>query len=398
MPSESSPKTTAAPDAAPRVPDPAALASVQALCDLATPYVTGRAVDDLFTAAMRENLAWHRARSPFYARLLESRGFDPAQLRSPADCARIPSIPANFFKRHEVLSVPRDAIVLHLTSSGTTGQKSQMFFDAWSIGCGRRMVDFVYEHRGWVSAEPCNYLLYAYEPLPGMKLGTTNTNTFLTKYAPVNRLVHALRSTGDGRHDFDVFGCIATLQQYEREGLPVRIFGFPAFLFFTLQRMRQLGVPPLRLPAGSLAMFGGGWKGYADQAIEKRALYAAIVEQLGIADDRVGESFGAVEHSIPYIECPRHELHEPIWSRVLVRDVRTLEPLPFGAPGFLSFVSPYILSVPAQSVMMGDLATLHPASECGCGIERPFFRVVGRAGVSKNKSCAVAAAELLRDR
>jgi len=380
------------------VPDPAALASVQALCELSEPYRADAASDQLFVAAMREIVAWHGARSPFYGRLLRERGFDPATLRTPADCARIPAVPASFFKRHEVLSVPREVITTHLTSSGTTGQKSQMFFDDWSFGCARRMVDFVYQHRGWVSAEPANYLLYAYEPTEGMKLGTTNTNRFLTRYAPARDLFFGLRHLGDGRHEFDGFGCLATLERYEREGLPVRIFGFPAFLYFTLLQQRRLGRAALRLPAGSLVMFGGGWKGHADQAIEKRDLYARIREQLGLADERIAESFGSVEHSVPYLECPRHELHVPVWSRVFVRDLRTLEPLPYGQAGFLSFVSPYITSVPAHAVVMGDLASLHPASACGCGTPTPFFRVLGRAGVSKNKSCAVAAAELLRGR
>jgi hypothetical protein len=83
---------------------------------------------------------------------------------------------------------------------------------------------------------------------------------------------------------------------------------------------------------------------------------------------------------------------------VFIRDVKTLAVLGYGREGFLQFLSPYILSVPAQSVLMGDLAILHPGYECSCGIATPFFEILGRAGVSKNKSCAVAAAELLKGR
>ena len=84
-----------------------------------------------------------------------------------------------------------------------------------------------------------------------------------------------------------------------------------------------------------------------------------------------------------------------MWSRVLVRDARTLAPVPDGQPGFLSFLSPYITSVPAHSVVMGDLAVRHPAGSCGCGCPTPWFEVLGRAGTSSNKSCAAAAADLL---
>ena len=117
---------------------------------------------------------------------------------------------------------------------------------------------------------------------------------------------------------------------------------------------------------------------------------------LGIADERIRDGFGSVEHCVPYVECSRHHFHVPAWSRVFIRDVGTLEPLGFGQQGFLHFVSPYMTSVPAHSVMMGDLASLYPGSDCGCGISSPFFVVHGRAGTSRNKSCAVAAAELLK--
>jgi hypothetical protein len=40
----------------------------------------------------------------------------------------------------------------------------------------------------------------------------------------------------------------------------------------------------------------------------------------------------------------------------------------YGQRGFIQFVSPYITSSPAHSVVMSDLAVLHRAEECGCGV------------------------------
>ena len=144
-----------------------------------------------------------------------------------------------------------------------------------------------------------------------------------------------------------------SLLRFADEGLPVRIFGFPSFLAFTLDRMLAAGVPSIELPPGSLVLLGGGWKGNADKQIGKPELYQRIHEQLGIAQDRIRDSFGSVEHSVPYFECARHSMHVPSWSRVLIRSVRTLEPLPYGEKGYLQFLSPYITSAPAQSVLMG---------------------------------------------
>ncbi|GHF53327.1 hypothetical protein GCM10010218_38480 [Streptomyces mashuensis] len=370
------------------VPDPAALAAVQRLCDLTDPYATGPAEDELFATAMAEINAWHAERSPFFRSLYEAT--------AAGEPFRAPLVHANFFKRHEVLSIDRDAVDLHLTSSGTTGQKSQMFFDTWTIRSAQRMVARIFERNGWITPhEEVNYLLYSYQPAPDLKLGTSFTDNYLCDFAPARQVEYALRHTGNG-HEFDPFGCIAALRRFAQDDVPVRILGFPAFLWFTLERMRAMGLPPVRLPEGSLVILGGGWKGHADQQIGKDTFYARVTEQLGVPSDRIRDTFGSVEHCIPYIECAQHRLHAPVWSRVFVRDTRTLEPLPYGEVGFLHLVSPYITSVPAQSVVMGDLAELHPGESCGCELDTPWFVHRGRAGVSRNRSCAVAAAELMK--
>jgi phenylacetate-coenzyme A ligase PaaK-like adenylate-forming protein len=379
------------------VPDPARLAQVQALCELSDPYRAGADVDALFVRAMREISAWHMERSPFYAQVARQCGFDPSALREVSDCFRIPMIPAEFFKQHEVLSVAPSAVAMTATSSGTSGQKSQMFFDSWSVGSARRMVEFLFRSLGWAQSQsPVNYLLYTYEVEHDSKLGTAMTDNFLCSFAPARAVSYALRRTGSGGFDFDSFGCIESLKRYAESGAPTRIFGFPAFLCFTLERMKKLGVAPLRLAPGSLVFLGGGWKGHAEQAVSPEILYALVTEMLGIPSERIRDGFGSVEHCVPYAECRKHRFHVPVWSRVAIRDLGTLAPLGFGQKGFLHFISPYMTSVPAHSVMMGDLASHYPASDCGCGIETPFFVVHGRAGTSKNKSCAVAAAELLK--
>lgn len=382
----------------PSVSDKSKLASVEKLCLLEDPYEINDQTNDLFVEAMKEVLLWHCEHCHFYDDLLNSHSFDPRSIRSISDIEKIPYILANFFKKHEILSIDRNDVFLHLTSSGTTGQKSQIFFDEWTIQSAQRMVDMIYRCYGWITPDsPTNYLLYGHEPEEGSKLGTAFTDNFLCKYAPVNEARYALRYTGDKNHKFDLFGCIEALKKYELEGLPVRIFGFPSFLYFTLKQMEKLGFSPLKLSKDSLVFLGGGWKSHQDKAISKEEFYALASKMLGIPNERLRDGFGSVEHCVPYIECSKHHFHVPVWSKVLIRDVKTLEVLGYDKIGYLNFVSPYITSVPANSVLMGDLAVLHDANDCDCELGTPWFEVKGRAGVSKNRSCAIAAAELLKD-
>jgi len=351
---------------------------------------------EIFLEAMRDCLTHHAKNNDFFGRYLQEAGFSPADLKTEDDLKNIPFIHANFFKKYEVLSVPREEIVEYATSSGTSGQKSQMFFDQDTFDFGNSMIENEFRYYGFLSQELTNYLLFTYEPAETSKnLGTAKTDMGLLSYAPVNDTFFALRYNGQG-HDFDVYGTIRALEEYEAQGLPVRIFGFPSFLYFTVRQMKETGHRPLKLNKNSMTMLGGGWKGYADKQIRKTELYAMVEEMLGIPEQNCRDGYGSTEHSVPYFECPKHHFHIPIYSRMLIRDVETLEVLPYGTPGFANFITPHLLSVPAVSVLMGDMAVLHPAEECGCGIRTPFMEIIGRAGTSKSKSCAITASELLK--
>lgn len=377
------------------VPDVLKLSNVQELCDQNEPYKNFNMNDELFLKAMKEISSWHMEKSEFYRDLAKSQNFSLSDLVSMEDCLKIPHLWAHFFKSNEILSIPNRDVFLHLTSSGTTGQKSQIFFDEWTIRSAQRMVDAIFDNYNWITPDiKNNYILFSYQTEESSKLGTSYTDNFLCKYAPVNEVFTALKFTGSGGHEFDVFGTIEAFKRFADDAMPVRIFGFPAFFYFALDRMKKLGLPPLKFHKDSLVFLGGGWKGHADKQIEKNDLYRLAEEMLGIPNERLRDGFGSVEHCIPYVECAHHEFHVPIWSRVFIRDVATLKPLGFNQPGFLHFISPYITSMPAHSVIMGDLASLH--ENCKCGLNTPYFKILGRAGVSKNKSCALAASELLK--
>lgn len=377
-----------------QVPNLDELSSINKLCLMETPYLDSSGIDDLFMAAMRENVSWHYGRNSFYKKLVDSEGLKVEELSTIEDLSKVPYILSNFFKYHEVKSIDDEDVYLHLTSSGTTGQKSQIFFDEWTIKSAQKMVDSIFKSYKWVSEEKTNYLLFTYEPEEGSKLGTAYTDNFLCKYAPISEVKYGLRYLGKGEgHKFDVFGCIEALKKFEEMGQPVRVFGFPSFFYFTLSKMKELGMEPLKLNKKSLVFLGGGWKGHQDKAISKSEFYSLCEEMLGIPNDRLRDGFGSVEHCIPYIECEKHNFHIPIWSRVLIRDVESLEVVPDGEIGYLNLISPYITSAPANNILMGDLAIKR--SDCDCSLNTPWFEILGRAGISKNKSCAVAASELI---
>ncbi len=375
---------------------PKELSSVQALWAHEDPYDL-EGTDEIFTDAMRQVLRWHAARCPFYADWLRRNSFDPDSLKDVSDLPRIPPLHANFYKTHVIKSRPDEEFVLTLTSSGTSGQKTQMFFDEWSINASDKSADVQFAYYGRVTDVPSEFMMYSYEPAPGVNTGTLRTRQMMRRYAPEHDLEYALKFNGSG-HDFDLFGSIKALKRFEEGGRPVRILGFPAFLYFTLERMREMGYPPLKLNPDSLVMMGGGWKGFVDKQLSPQEFRDYIHDRLGLPHTCCHETYGAVEHGVAYTDCDNHHLHIPIYSRAVIRDPETLEPVEDGEKGFMNVISPMNTGVPVPSLLLGDMAVKHPAGSCGCGNPAPWFEILGRAGTSRNKSCAIAASEILRRR
>ena len=380
------------------IPDPAALGAVERFCGVSDPYRSDAETDALFVAAMNEIINWHVQRSPVFRGCWKDAG--SPLLTSVEDLPGLPFLHANLFKQHDLASVDEESVRVVLSSSGTTGVASRMPFDDWSIRASQRMDARTFEFYGWIgSPEPVDYVIFSYEPRPNAgreaQRGAAYGLDSICAFAPVRSVTHALRATGHSDHELNIIGCVDALLQAAHDGVPVRLFGFPAFLVFTVDLLERMGVGPLELAPGSLVLLGGGWKGHEDSRIGKDVLYDRIEDRLGVPADRIRDIWGSVEHPLPYYECGDHHLHVPTWARLLVRSVRTLDVVPDGEPGYLQLISPYITSAPAHSLLMTDLVTGHPAEECRCGLPTPWFTVHGRAGTSRNRSCAVAAAELL---
>ena len=353
--------------------------------------------DQVFAEAMRQIVAWHSSRCAYYADWLRRNSFEPSMIRTVEDVSRIPFLHANFYKTHVIKSRPDEDYVLTLTSSGTSGQKTQMFFDEWSMNASDKSADTQFAYYGRITDVPSDFMMYSYEPAPGVNTGTLRTRQMMRRYAPEHDLEYALKFNGNG-HDFDLFGSIDALLRFEKDGCPVRILGFPAFLYFTLERMREMGYPPLKLNRDSLVMMGGGWKGFADRQLSPEEFRSYVEERLGLPGTCCHETYGAVEHGVAYTDCDLHHLHVPIYSRVVIRDPVTLEPVEDGEAGFMNVISPMNTGVPVPSLLLGDMAVKQPAGSCGCGNDAPWFEILGRAGTSRNRSCAIAAAEILRRR
>lgn len=378
------------------MPAPVASPALESLMADADVYHLTPEKDAWFVDAMRAAVAHHRVANAYYGALCDRVGFDERTLQSPSDLPRVPHVFVNVLKRHELLSIAREDIALNLTSSGTTGQKSQIFFDKDSLARGLAMVEACFGANGLVNRQQeANYLVFAHDPAHAGQRGTTYTDNYLTGLTAQREVYYALQwSAALNDWEFRLEETNAKLEAFAASGLPLRVIGFPAFLHRTIAYRREQGLPPLDFGRDSYVLTGGGWKKNEKEAIAKDAFIAEIETALGIPGGNLRDGYGLVEHAVPYLECAEHRFHVPHFARAFARDVDTLAPLPPGETGFLNLVTPYLLSMPAISLLTSDLAVVH--EHCPCGRNTATIEILGRAGTRKNKGCAITAAQLLK--
>ena len=350
--------------------------------------------EELFVQAMRENCAFQYARCPEYRAILDQAGFRPEQLQGPEDLGELPPIPTLYFKRHHLSSMAGKHALFHTTSSGTSGRRSEVNFDFGALLCDLAMSLRACGTHGLISPRPTRYVILGYQPHRGNHMGVMKSAFLSTFLAPAVKRTYALRFR-EGEYRLDQEGLVEELRRCARQRHPVRLIGFPSYLHFLMQELEHRGLR-FPMPSGSKILLGGGWKQFYRQQVDKPQLYAEVKERLDIPEAAIHEVFSVVEHPIIYWDCPRHHFHIPVYSRVLIRDVRTLKPLPYGQPGLVNLMTPLLKSAPLMSILTDDLGVLHPGESCGCGCAAAWLEVLGRVGMTEIKTCAAGAEEYQR--
>lgn len=349
--------------------------------------------DARFLRAVRDNCAYHIRHCPEYRLICEAEGFSLDGLKTIDDLDKLPVLPTLFFKRHHVSSMSSRRLSFEVTSSGTSGSFSRVGFD-W--GCVLAEVPMVlrlgFFHK-LVSPVPARYVILGYKPGKQDKMGVARTMFGLTHFAPPVGRFYALKWR-DGSYVPDLDGAVKTLARWARGPLPVRVVAFPSYLWFGMERLEELGLS-VCLPKGSKILLAGGWKQHYAQEVDKGTLYTLAKKVLGVKEENIHEFFGAVEHPVFFNTCKKHHFHIPAYARVIIRDVRTLAPLPMGEVGLVNLITPLINATPVTSVMTDDLGYLTPGQDCGCGLKSPYLTILGRAGLNDITTCAAGAAELL---
>ena len=368
-----------------------------------------RAWELMFVAAMREAFELHYERSPEFrghADLVvgaEGRpGYRVEDIRTLDDVENIPWIHVQNFKEADLLSVTPNEVVRTFTSSGTGGAKTKLFVDAVTLNRLEATAYSVYRDLGVLPRAgeseretACHYLLFTYDIAHAPDLGTAWTDVTIADMLPGGEREFLLRHR-DGEFRFDLEHALSAYGRFVESGRPLRLLGFPAFMYHTFLEARKRGLPPLSVAAArqSWVLTGGGWKNHRGEAISKAEFAGFIHQATGIPVTQVRDMFGMSEHGVGYVDCEHGRLHVPAYAHAITRDPKTLRKLPAGAPGMLQLFTPLLKSYPSLSLLTTDEVRLDE-TPCPCGRSGAGLEVVGRLGLQHHQSCALRALEYL---
>ncbi|MFH1453776.1 MAG: acyl-protein synthetase [Armatimonadota bacterium] len=366
--------------------------NVDVLCGDNAAFLLDSNHDNMFLKAMKDAFSFHYLHLPVYKKYCDNYGFTPKDLKKYGDLNKMPFIFVNVFKQKKLLTVKDKDVQMIITSSGTGGRKSYMYLDNISL---RRIIKIIYniynDFGMYNRSQKTNYLCFTYDPLYAADVGTAFSDKLLATLTLINKIYYSIefdKRIKDFRLNKEK--SLKVLKDYEQDGLPVRILGLPAFLY---EVIKDLG-KGFKLSRKSHIIIGGGWKTLKDKEIPKDEFRALIEEKLGMPKENIRDLYGLVEHGVPYSECEYANMHVSIYSRVIIRDPGTLKVLPPGKTGLIQLQTPYINTIPAISILTGDMGVLH--YDCPCGRKSPVLKLMGRGGVHKHKGCAITALDILK--
>lgn len=364
---------------------------LERLCFLDNPFLPPDRTEALFVEAFREAVLAQRQIHPFLKEMDEARGFDPAAIASADDALALPPLFVGTLKLHDFLSVPAESVVLTLTSSGTSGQKTQLHFDRPSLDRMEGLSRKIFAALGFCSDRPAHYLLFSYDRSEASDVGTSWSTEQKMACAPAKSVHWLLRRDGGGAFAFDATATARLLIDLASDG-PLRLLGFPAFMHKALTEVARLK-PGLVVDGESFVIAGGGWKNHSGQPMRQPEFARFVQESCGLPAEGVRDVFGMAEHGVPYGACSQGHHHVPACSRLAVVDPLTLKPLGLGREGLLLLLSPWNGAQPNQAILSTDVAVLE--ENCPCGLPGTYIASVRRGGTHKHKGCAIAAQEIL---
>jgi len=348
--------------------------------------------DTLFVEAMKENYRHHLTREPYLKYSSDKNNVSPDDINTLADIYKIPPLFVGTMKINSFASVPPEEIALTLTSSGTKGQKTQILLDADSLRRIEILAENTFISLGYKKEKPVHYIIMAYDRKNAKDVGTSWSDEQMLKFAEAKSIHWAIDyNEATKEFHFDI-NRIAKLFIELATDAPVRLLGFPAFIYQMVEEVTKIK-PDLAVDPESFVLAGGGWKNHLGVVMTHQSFAEYLYQKIALPKENIRDVYGMVEHGVPYGSCSEGVHHCPIYARIAAVDPLTLEHKNYGEEGLLALYTPYNTALSNLAILSTDIVTIK--NNCKCGIKGDYIASIRRGGITKHRGCAIAAQEIL---
>lgn len=198
------------------------------------------------------------------------------------------------------------------------------------------------------------------------------------------KLLEVLQTEIIGQREANYLKLIDNIQKSISNGQKVFIFGAP-YQFKEFNEVMAGHNRRLSLRKGSLILFGGGWKSFTGEAMNREALVGMLSDTFGIAPEMIMEGYSMTEINVLMLRCEHGRFHIPPIIEPVIFD-EELTPLEGSdMKGAFGFLDPLAVSY-SGFIISGDYVRMVD-EECRCGLCGPALLEIGRMPGSEVKGC-----------
>jgi hypothetical protein len=313
--------------------------------------------------------------------LFEKTGFNPDSNFFPED---VPAVPVTMFKEFNLETVPKDLILKTLRSSGTTGQiPSVIPLDK------ETMLNQTKALAGILSSF----------------MGKQRRQFIVIDYEGINSPVHAFTARTAGVRGLSLYAKKTTFLLKESDGVltlnpealeeisgfdpgqPIYAFGFTWIIWSVF--VQEMLKRDLKFLFKNFVLFhSGGWKKLSEQAVSKEEFSRQVAELFGTYPSSIIDFYGMAEETgIIFPDCLYGNKHTPIFSKIILRNLQTLQPCKPGETGLVEVMSVLPHSYYGQAVLTEDIGQVIGVDDCPCGRRGIYFRFVKRIQKADLRGC-----------
>ncbi len=298
--------------------------------------------------------------------------------RGGVNLSEFPFLPVSLFKTMTLKSISEEEVFKVLTSSGTTGQTvSRIYLDKETAQIQTRVLAHIVGQV--VSRKRPPMLIIDSQSVLRDRTSFSARGAGILGMATFGR-EHFYALDDQMNLRLDELNAWLTKHSGER----IFVFGFTFMVWLHLfERFKDSGIDLSR----AVLLHGGGWKKLAERSVSNRIFKETLCDAFGLS--QIYNFYGMVEQvgSI-FMECSEGNLHDSIYSDILIRNRDNLSVCAPGEPGLIQVASLLPQSYPGHNLLTEDVGVQLGTDDCACGKKGKYFQVSGRVPKVELRGCS----------